>query len=43
MSNQKPNNNPINPELHEYAYPFHYQSENNNGLNNKKPNPKKSI
>ncbi len=31
ITNQKPNNNSINPELHEYAYPFHYQSENNTG------------
>jgi hypothetical protein len=31
------NPNSINPELHEYAYPFHYQSDstnnNNNGMN----------
>ncbi len=29
ITNQKPTNNSINPELHEYA--FHYRSENNNG------------
>jgi hypothetical protein len=31
ITNQKSNNHSINPELHEYTYPFHYQSENNNG------------
>jgi hypothetical protein len=30
MNKQKSNINSINPGLHEYAYPFHYQSENNN-------------
>jgi hypothetical protein len=29
IANQQYNNNIISPELLEYAYPFHYQSENN--------------
>jgi predicted amidohydrolase len=29
--NQQYNNNIISPELLEYAYPFHYQSEDNHG------------
>ncbi len=31
VANQQYNNNSISPELLEYAYPFHYQSENNYG------------
>ncbi len=30
-ANQQYNNSNISPELLEYAYPFHYQSENNQG------------
>jgi hypothetical protein len=31
INNQQQNKNSINSDLHKYVYPFHYQTENNNG------------